>query len=60
MDALTIALCLLAFIAAAAFLYNQATKGIPSRLRADQAPRSELGIVCVDGFGSRCRAGGIE
>jgi hypothetical protein len=60
MDALTFALYLLAFIVSAAFLYYQATKRIPSRLRAEQASRSEFGIVPVDGFGSRSRAGGLE
>lgn len=55
---LTTVLCLL--IAFAAVLYKQATKGIPTRLRADQAPRSEFGVVRVDGFDSRSRAGGIE
>lgn len=54
------ALCLLAFIASVAFLYNQATKRIPSRLNDEQAPRSEFGVVRVDGFGSRFRAGGLE
>jgi hypothetical protein len=52
------ALCI--FIALVAVLYDQVTRGIPTRLRAEQAPRSEFGIVRVDGFGSRSRASGVE
>lgn len=52
MDWNTTGLWLFIFLVSVALLYDRANKGIPSRLQADQAPRSEFGIVPVDGFGS--------
>jgi hypothetical protein len=54
------ALHLLILLSSAALLCNQLAKSIPTRLRADQAPISEFGIVPVDGFGSRSDANGVE
>jgi len=48
------------FLLSVAVLYHWLTKRIPSRLRADQAPRSPFGLVPVDGFGSRRGGGGVE
>lgn len=42
------------------YLYQQITKLFISRLRADQAPKSDFGIVPVDGFGSDTFSGGVE
>ncbi|KAL4938709.1 hypothetical protein BDV06DRAFT_200264 [Aspergillus oleicola] len=57
-----VAAYLLVFIISAAILYNQATKNIPSRLNAGQAPKSDFGIVEVkkNNLGSRPRAGGVD
>jgi hypothetical protein len=55
---LTTALCVL--ITFVAVLYNQVTREIPTRLRAEQAPRSEFGVMRVNSFGLRSRAGGLE
>lgn len=62
MTTLTIAFYLLFFIISAAFVYGRAAKKIPSRLNAEQRPRSSFGIVKVekDNLGSRPRAGGVE
>jgi hypothetical protein len=54
------AIYLLIALISATFLYDWITKKIPTRLRADQAPRAEFGIVPVNGFGSRLLAGGVE
>jgi hypothetical protein len=58
MDRLWIALCIL--FASVAVLYDRFTKRIPSRLRAEEAPKSEFGLVRADKLESRGRAGGIE
>jgi hypothetical protein len=46
------------------FLYHQLTKGIPSRSRLEQRPRSDFGVVEVDGvqqdLGTQLRADGVE
>jgi hypothetical protein len=62
MDLVTGAMYLLILLIPATFLflYGWATKKIPTRLQADQAPKSKFGIVPVDGFGSRPHAGGVE
>ncbi|KAI9789841.1 MAG: hypothetical protein M1816_005758 [Peltula sp. TS41687] len=54
------ALTLLILLISVAYLYSHTTKRIPTRLRADQAPKSEFGVVPVDGFGSRCHADGLD
>ena len=36
------------------------TKKIVTRLRVEQAPKSEFGIVPVNGFGSHAYSGGAE
>jgi hypothetical protein len=43
-----------------AILYDQVTQRIPTRLLADQAPKSKFGVVPVEGFGSQLRADGVE
>ncbi|KAL4733499.1 hypothetical protein BDV11DRAFT_175643 [Aspergillus similis] len=62
MAALTVAAYLLVLILSAAIIYNQATRKIPSRLNAGEAPKSRLGIVEVkkNNLGSRLRAGGVD
>lgn len=40
--------------------YDLATKRIPSRLQFEQAPKSESGIIPVDGFGSDADSDGVE
>ncbi len=52
MELTTKVLCFFVFLLSVAFLYDRVTKGIPSRLQADEAPKSEFGVVPVDGFGS--------
>ena len=41
-------------------VYNRLTKKIMTRLRVEQAPKSEFGIVPVNGFGSHAYSGGAE
>ena len=41
-------------------VYYQITSGTPTRLRVEQAPKSEFGIVPVNGFGSHAYSGGAE
>ncbi|KAI9771112.1 MAG: hypothetical protein M1840_002463 [Geoglossum simile] len=41
-------------------IYDQVTKRIPSRLRADQVPESKFGIDRADNFGSRGRTYGVD
>lgn len=65
MDSTTTALCLCLCIcvASAAVLYDQLTKRIPSRLRADEAPRSASGFDRADALSPHdkpARAHGIE
>lgn len=43
-----------------AILYDQLTKRIPTRLRADQAPRSGYGLVEATAHNAPVRASGIE
>jgi hypothetical protein len=43
-----------------AVLYDQLTKRIPSRLRADEAPKSAFGLVRVDELSSHASAHGVE
>jgi hypothetical protein len=43
-----------------AVLYDQTTKRIPSRLHADQAPKSGYGLVPAGEHGFPPRAFGIE
>lgn len=56
----TLYLCI--FIASAAVVYDQLTKRIPSRLRAEEAPQSGFGLVRADQLSSHkhARADGIE
>jgi hypothetical protein len=60
MDPVWTALCLPMLLILAALLYDQATRRIPTRLRADQAPKSEFGLVPVDDFALPLRAYGKE
>jgi hypothetical protein len=60
MDLATIVLYLSILLISAAFLYGKAAKRIPTRLRADQAPKSKFGVVPVAGFGTQSRADGLE
>ncbi|KAI9777909.1 MAG: hypothetical protein M1816_004381 [Peltula sp. TS41687] len=53
-------LYLILLLISVAFLYSELTKRIPTRLRSDQAPKSDFGLVPVDGFGSRTRANGLD
>ncbi|KAL9628429.1 MAG: hypothetical protein Q9164_007280 [Protoblastenia rupestris] len=53
-----LSLCIL--IVSAAVLYDQLTKRIPSRLRAEEAPRSAFGLVRADKLSSRASAHGID
>ena len=41
-------------------VYYRVTKRIPSRLRFEQAPKSEFGIIPAGGFGSHAGSGGVE
>ncbi|KAL8724128.1 MAG: hypothetical protein Q9166_008115, partial [cf. Caloplaca sp. 2 TL-2023] len=54
----TLSLCILT--ASAAVLYDQLTKRIPSRLRAEETPRSAFGLVRADKLSSRASAHGID
>jgi hypothetical protein len=60
MDVTTVGLWLFIVLVSVALLYDQATKRIPSRLRADQGPKSKFGIDPVNGFGSRPGPNGLE
>ena len=40
--------------------YYLLTRKIVTRLRVEQAPKSEFGIVPVNGFGSHAHSGGTE
>ncbi|KAL9026743.1 MAG: hypothetical protein Q9196_004638 [Gyalolechia fulgens] len=53
-----LSLCIL--IASAAVLYDQLTKRIPSRLRAEEAPKSAFGLVRADNLSSHTSAHGID
>ena len=41
-------------------VYDLMTKKIVTRLLVEQAPKSEFGIVPVNGFGSHASSGGAE
>lgn len=41
-------------------VYDLMTKKIVTRLLVEQAPKSEFGIVPVNGFGSHAHSGGAE
>jgi len=58
MEQLVIYLCIL--LVSAAILYDQLTKRIPTRLRADQAPRSGYGLIAAAAHDAPVRARGIE
>lgn len=60
MDPVSTALYLLVLLISAALLYDQATRRILTRLRADQAPKSAFSIVPVGGFASQLRVNGTE
>ncbi|KAF1922859.1 uncharacterized protein M421DRAFT_338260 [Didymella exigua CBS 183.55] len=64
MDATTTTLCLCIGVASVlAVLYDRCTKGIPSRLRAGEAPQSASGFVRADTFSlpdKPARAHGID
>lgn len=60
MDGPWIALYVCIFLASAAVLYDQFTKRIPSRLRAEEAPKSGFGLVRADAISSHPSAHGIE
>ncbi|KAK5651032.1 hypothetical protein OQA88_1501, partial [Cercophora sp. LCS_1] len=56
----TTAVYLVIFLLSIAFLYNQATKGIPSRLDPNQAPKSRFELVPADASGLPTRADGFD
>ncbi|KAF2003883.1 hypothetical protein P154DRAFT_519784 [Amniculicola lignicola CBS 123094] len=60
MDRPWIALYLCILIASAAVLYDQLTKRIPSRLRAEEAPKSAFGLVRADALSPHASAHGID
>lgn len=51
-------LCIL--LVPVAILYNQLTKRIPTRLRADQVPKSGYGLIAAATHDAPVRAVGIE
>ncbi len=51
---------LLIFLLSVAFLYDQMTKKIPSRLYSNQAPKSRFELVPVGANSLQIRAGGVE
>jgi hypothetical protein len=48
------------FLLSLAVVYDQVTKKIPTRLRADQAPKSGYGLVPAVTYESPARAQGVE
>lgn len=56
---LTVAVCLGIFLLSA-LLYDHLTKRIPTRLRADQAPKSELGLRPATGDDLPTRPNGMK
>ncbi|KAK3947691.1 hypothetical protein QBC32DRAFT_318570 [Pseudoneurospora amorphoporcata] len=52
--------CLLTFLLSLAFLYDQYTRRIPTRLDPRQAPKSRSGLVPVGDSSSPAQAGGID
>lgn len=60
LDALAFPLPIL--LLSAALVYHWLARAIPSRIRADQAPKSQLGLVAAEGFesGSRITSKGVE
>ncbi|CAP80021.1 hypothetical protein PCH_Pc12g03940 [Penicillium rubens Wisconsin 54-1255] len=53
-------LYLLAFLLSVAYIYYRVTHKIPSRLIADQAPRSRFELVPVNSYNVAARAGGVD
>ncbi|KAJ5393627.1 uncharacterized protein N7487_011268 [Penicillium crustosum] len=51
---------LLTFVLSVAFIYYRVTKRIPSRLIADQAPRSRFELVPVKSYNVPARARGVD
>ncbi|KAF2271228.1 uncharacterized protein EI97DRAFT_408568, partial [Westerdykella ornata] len=60
MDWAWIALYLCILLASAAVLYDQLTKRIPSRLRAEEAPKSAFGLVRADALSPHASTHGID
>ncbi|KJZ69751.1 hypothetical protein HIM_10862 [Hirsutella minnesotensis 3608] len=56
----TTAVYLLVSLLSIAFLYDQVTKRIPTRLVADQAPKSRFGLVPIGAYNLPARAGGVD
>jgi hypothetical protein len=58
----TAVICLIVFLFFLSFLalYDKITKTIPSRLRADQAPKSAFGLIPAFAYGEPAEAHGIE
>lgn len=52
--------CLLLLLISLAFLYDQFTRRIPTRLADDQAPKSSFGLVPVGADNLPATASGIE
>ena len=48
------------FLLSAALLYDQVMKRIPTRLRANQAPKSGFGLIAAAEYGLPARAQGVE
>jgi hypothetical protein len=57
-QAVATSLCIL--LVSVAILYDQLTKRIPTRLRADQAPASGYGLIAAATHDAPVRAAGIE
>jgi hypothetical protein len=57
-QAVTTYFCIL--LVSVAILYDQLTKRIPTRLRADQAPTSGYGLIAAAAHDAPVRAPGIE
>jgi len=57
---MTWSLALVLLLISILYLYRRVTKRIVTRLRSDQVPASDFGIVPVDGFGSQAYSGGVE
>ncbi|KJZ70348.1 hypothetical protein HIM_10277 [Hirsutella minnesotensis 3608] len=56
----TTAVYLLVSLLSIAFLYDQVTKRIPTRLVAGQAPKSRFGLVPIGAHNLPTRAGGVD
>lgn len=53
-------LYLLTFVLSVGYIYYKVTHKIPSRLIADQAPKSRFELVPVNSYNVPARAGGVE